>query len=32
LWTRDFVFDHPTNGTRVKWLSLIDKLTRECMP
>ena len=31
VWTWDFVFDKTTNGTALKWLSLIDEYTRECL-
>ena len=31
VWTWDFVFDRTTNGTALKWLSLIDEHTRECL-
>ena len=31
VWTWDFVFDRTTNGTMLKWLSLIDEHTRECL-
>ena len=31
VWTWDFVFDRTTNGTALKWLSLIDEYTRECL-
>jgi putative transposase len=31
VWTWDFVFDKTTNGTALKWLSLIDEQTRECL-
>jgi putative transposase len=31
VWTWDFVFDKTTNGTALKWLSLIDEHTRECL-
>lgn len=31
MWTWDFVFDRTTNGTMLKWLSLIDEHTRECL-
>lgn len=27
----DFVFDRTTNGTAIKWLSLVDEHTRECL-
>ena len=31
VWTWDFEFDRTTNGTGLKWLSLIDEHTRECL-
>ena len=31
VWTWDFVFDRTTSGTTLKWLSLIDEHTRECV-
>jgi transposase InsO family protein len=31
VWTWDFVFDHTTSGTTLKWLSIVDEHTRECL-
>ena len=31
VWAWDFVFDHTTNGTQLKWLSIVDEYTRECL-
>ena len=31
VWTWDFVFDKTTSGTAIKWLSLVDEHTRECL-
>jgi putative transposase len=31
VWTWDFVFDRTTSGTALKWLSLVDEYTRECL-
>jgi transposase InsO family protein len=31
VWTWDFVFDRTVNGTTLKWLSIIDEWTRECL-
>lgn len=31
VWTWDFVFDRTTNGTTLKWLSIVDEYTRECL-
>lgn len=31
VWTWDFVFDRTMSGTTLKWLSLIDEHTRECL-
>ena len=31
VWCWDFVFDHTTSGTRLKWLSIVDEFTRECL-
>lgn len=30
-WTWDFVFDRTRSGTTLKWLSIIDEFTRECL-
>ena len=27
----DFVFDHTTDGSTLKWLSIVDEYTRECL-
>jgi putative transposase len=31
VWTWDFIFDRTRNGRSLKWLSLIDEYTRECL-
>jgi transposase InsO family protein len=31
VWAWDFVFDKTTNGTQLKWLSIVDEHTRECL-
>lgn len=31
VWTWDFAFDRTENGTQLKWLSIIDEHTRECL-
>ena len=31
VWCWDFVFDHTTNGSTLKWLSIVDEYTRECL-
>lgn len=31
VWAWDFVFDHTTGGSTLKWLSIIDEYTRECL-
>jgi len=31
VWTWDFVFDRTTRGTTLKWLSIVDEHTRECL-
>lgn len=31
VWCWDFVFDRTENGTALKWLSIIDEYTRECL-
>lgn len=31
MWCWDFVFDHTTSGTQLKWLSIVDEYTRECL-
>ena len=31
VWCWDFVFDHTTRGTTLKWLSIVDEFTRECL-
>ena len=30
-WTWDFLFDRTTNGRPLKWLSIVDEYTRECL-
>ena len=32
VWTWDFIFDRTGDGRSLKWLSLIDEYTRECLP
>jgi putative transposase len=31
VWTWDFIFDRASDGRSLKWLSLIDEYTRECL-
>jgi putative transposase len=31
VWTWDFVFDRTRDGRSLKWLSLVDEYTRECL-
>jgi len=31
VWTWDFVFDRTSSGTTLKWLSIVDEYTRECL-
>jgi putative transposase len=31
VWTWDFIFDRTSDGHSLKWLSLIDEYTRECL-
>lgn len=31
VWTWDFVFDRTTHGSPLKWLSIVDEYTRECL-
>jgi len=31
VWTWDFVFDRTTSGSTLKWLSIVDEFTRECL-
>jgi putative transposase len=31
VWTWDFIFDRTSDGRILKWLSLIDEYTRECL-
>ena len=31
VWTWDFLFDRTSNGRSLKWLSLVDEYTRECL-
>jgi putative transposase len=31
VWTWDFLFDRTSDGRSLKWLSLIDEYTRECL-
>jgi transposase InsO family protein len=31
VWCWDFVFDHTQSGSQLKWLSIVDEHTRECL-
>ena len=31
VWCWDFVFDRTTSGSQLKWLSIVDEYTRECL-
>jgi transposase InsO family protein len=31
VWCLDFVFDRTTSGSALKWLSIVDEHTRECL-
>jgi len=31
VWAWDFIFDRTSNGTSLKWLSIVDEYTRECL-
>ena len=31
VWCWDFVFDRTANGSPLKWLSIVDEYTRECL-
>jgi transposase InsO family protein len=31
VWCWDFVFDYTTAGSTLKWLSIVDVYTRECL-
>jgi putative transposase len=31
VWCWDFVFDHTSGGSTLKWLSIVDEYTRECL-
>jgi putative transposase len=31
VWCWDFVFDRTTSGSTLKWLSIVDEFTRECL-
>ncbi len=31
VWCWDFVFDRTTGGSQLKWLSIVDEYTRECL-
>lgn len=31
VWCWDFVFDRTTSGSSLKWLSIVDEYTRECL-
>jgi putative transposase len=31
VWTWDFLFDRTSNGRSLKWFSLVDEYTRECL-
>lgn len=31
VWAWDFIFDKTTSGSQLKWLSIVDEYTRECL-
>ena len=31
VWCWDFIFDRTTGGSQLKWLSIVDEFTRECL-
>ena len=31
VWAWDFIFDRTENGRPIKWLSIVDEYTRECL-
>ena len=31
VWTWDFIFDRTASGSALKWLSVVDEFTRECL-
>lgn len=31
VWAWDFIFDRTASGTSLKWLSVVDEFTRECL-
>jgi transposase InsO family protein len=31
VWAWDFIFDRTSNGRSLKWLSIVDEFTRECL-
>lgn len=31
IWAWDFIFDRTANGRSLKWLSIVDEYTRECL-
>jgi len=31
VWAWDFVFDYTSSGSQLKWLSIVDEYTRECL-
>lgn len=31
VWAWDFIFDRTSNGRSIKWLSVVDEYTRECL-
>jgi len=31
VWCWDFIFDRTTSGSPLKWLSIVDEFTRECL-
>jgi transposase InsO family protein len=31
VWSWDFIFDRTENGSTLKWLSVVDEFTRECL-
>lgn len=31
VWCWDFVYDHTASGSQLKWISIVDEYTRECL-
>ena len=31
VWCWDFIFDRTSSGSQIKWLSMVDEFTRECL-